>query len=814
MRGAGLRLLLALLAGLLPLLVGGTAHAADVTPTPADGPYVGPMLDWDRDSADDYADRLGRSPSVYAQKVRYPLEADDRRFLRQFADQAAGHGAVAQLTLEPRVPLDVLTAGDARAVGEEIEDLHDRLGTVFVVRFAPEMNGSWTAWGQQPTAYREAFRTAARGIADRTDAAEMAWVPAYGAGYPFGESFGSIPGSAQRPEAQLDTDDDGEVDEADDPYGPYWPGADVVDRVGLVMFRFGREQPFGTDSVPAHDELRERLEERYGYDDDEDRESFYDRYARDGRSMSLETAAAWYDRGDVGELAVKSAWWQQVFSPEVRAGYPDLDLVTWLEQRRREDEADGREADWRATSRPELAESFAASLASGATTGAVTRVVDQDRANASTAEYREADPDDGDPMAWIVACVVLAAVLFLLSGVAGRFVPSWRYPDTGGLRDGRVDFLRGWVMVTVVVVHTEVAGVFSYLSRNAIGAITGAEMFVLLSGVVLGMVYPRAVERLGERAAAAGAWARVRKQYFTALGVVVLVYLVGLLPYVSSTVVTTFTDRGTGTGGAAAAGQVYDLYANFPRLFDYPPPWYAVRQLLLLEMGPWVFNIMGLFVVLSALVPPLMWLIRRRLWWAVLALSWALYLFQAVNEVRVLPSQFDAVFPLLSWQLPFLHGLVIGRYRKEITRALTRRFGLAVTTVLVVGYAAVLAALWATQGSPFLGIDDDWLYEHLYQRIYLQPGRLVDLALVLVVAYALLTTCWKPLDRAFGWFYVPIGAASLYVFIIHVFFVIAVANVPGIDRSDPVQGTIVHAVELGLIWLMVKRQVLFKVIPT
>jgi hypothetical protein len=306
----------------------------------------------------------------------------------------------------------------------------------------------------------------------------------------------------------------------------------------------------------------------------------------------------------------------------------------------------------------------------------------------------------------------------------------------------------------------------------------------------------------------------VRKQYLTALGVVVLVYLIGLVPGISATVVTTFTDRGTGTGGAAAAGQVYDLYANFPRLFDYPPPWYAVRQLLLLEMGPWVFNIMGLFVVLSALVPPLMWLIRRRLWWAVLALSWALYLFQAVNEVRVLPSQFDAVFPLLSWQLPFLHGLVIGRYRKEITRALTRRFGLAVTTMLVVGYAAVLAALWATQGSPLLGIDYDWLYEHLYQRIYLQPGRLVDLALVLVVAYALLTTCWKPLDRAFGWFYVPIGAASLYVFIIHVFFVIAVANVPGIDRSDPVQGTIVHAVELGLIWLMVKRQVLFKVIPT
>lgn len=809
------RLLLTALVGLLPLLGGTPAQAADVVPTPTDGPYVGPMLDWTRDSADDYADRLGVSPSVYAQKVRYPLDRDDRVFLRQFVQQTAAHGAIAQLTLEPRIPLDDLTAADARAVGEQLETLHEQLDTEFVVRFAPEMNGTWTAWGQQPEAYTAAFREAARGIASRTDAVEMAWVPAYGAGYPFGRAYGSIPGSAPRPLGQLDTDDDGRVTEADDPYGPYWPGADVVDRVGLVMFRFGRAQPFGTDSVPASDELAARLQERYGYDDDTRRRPFYDRFARDGRSMSLETAAAWYDRGDVDELAVKSAWWDQVFSPTVRSAYPRLDLVTWLEQRRREDEADGRETDWRVTSRPELARPFEAVLRTGATTGAVTRVVDQEVANESTAEYRQADPADGDPMAWIVGCVVLAAVLFVGSGLVRRVAPSWRYPDDGGLRDGRVDFLRGWVMVTVVVIHTELAGPYSFLSRNAIGAITGAEMFVLLSGLVLGMVYPRTVERLGERAASAAAWARVRKQYLTALGVVVLVYLIGLVPGISATVVTTFTDRGTGTGGGAAAGQVYDLYANFPQLLAYPPPWYAVRGLLLLEMGPWVFNIMGLFVVLSALVPALMWLLRRRLWWLVLVISWTLYGIEAVTKASVLPSQFDAVFPLLSWQLPFLHGLVIGYYRRPITRALTSRRGVAVVTTLVVGYAVVLATLWATQGAPFLGIVRyDWLYENLYQRIYLQPGRLLDLLLVLVVAYALLTAAWKPMNRLFGWFYVPIGAASLYVFIVHVFFVVAVANIPGLDRSSPWQGAVVHTVELGLIWLMVRQRFLFKVIPT
>jgi len=40
----------------------------------------------------------------------------------------------------------------------------------------------------------------------------------------------------------------------------------------------------------------------------------------------------------------------------------------------------------------------------------------------------------------------------------------------------------------------------------------------------------------------------------------------------------------------------------------YPVPAYAVEELLWLGMGPWVFNIMGLFVLLTLAVPALIWL--------------------------------------------------------------------------------------------------------------------------------------------------------------------------------------------------------------
>jgi hypothetical protein len=807
-------------------LIGVPAHAAvpPVPPPPA-GPYFGPILDWTDDTARQYADRLGETPSVFGQSVPYPVRADDLTSLREFVEQTSQEGAIALLTLEPSQPLDAMTPADARSLGEELDELHGRYDTAFVVRFAPEMNGSWKTWGQQPDAYRAAFREVADGVHAATEHAAMLWSPVYGSGYPFGWSFGAIDDAdGRRDAASMDTTGDGVLDDADDPYGPYYPGDDVVDWVGLTLHHLGRRVESGQEIRPQAGEFLARLRERFGYGRDEvARQSFYDRFVREtGRPFAVETGALYDEQVADGasELEIKQGWWRQVFAPEVRQQFPGIEMIAWLEVERAEPEVDDRVVDWRATHDPDLAAALLDDLRERELSiGPVTRVLSQEVANEATNQYRERGPDRGDQMGWIVACAVLALGLFLAAGVATRLAPSWRYSPEDDPRDRRLDFLRGWTIVAVVVTHIEVAGPYSFVTLNAIGAITGAEMFVLLSGVVLGMVYPIAVARTGEQAAARSAWRRARKQYLTALAVVVLVWLAGFLPGVSNRVITTFTDRGTGTGGAAAEGQVYDLYGVFPRLFDYPPPWYAVKEFLLLGMGPWVFNIMGLFVVLSALVPALMWIIRRGGWWIVLAVSWGLYVLNARHPVTVLPSQFEDVFPLLSWQIAFTHGLVLGYYRRSLVRALTTRAGIVAVSVLVLAYSGTLALLWAghTYGFsvPFADSSTyDWMYPHLYQRTDLQPGRLLDLGLVLVTAYALLTACWKPLNRVFGWFYVPLGTASLYVFIVHVFFVLAVANIPGLDRLSVWQGTVIHTLVLAAIWFMVRRKVLFKVIPT
>lgn len=821
---AALLLLIVALGAAVPT-AGSALAAEDPSPDPVPAlppeghPWFGPDLDWVRDSATSYADRLGTAPSLYSQRVHYPLTDDDVRYLDQFEQQASSQGAVAVVTLEPQVGLADLTAADARRLADELARLHVAYDTYTLVRFAPEMNGSWVIWGQQPTAYIAAFREVAQAVHAATDQAAMVWSPSYGAGYPFGRAYGEVPPAGPRDPALLDTNDDGRVTDADDPYGPYWPGAQAVDWVGLSLYRFGSAQPFGTNTVPDPEEYALRLSEDWAYATQTNRRSFYERFAFDQRKPMLVQTAALYNPNSPegpGETAIKEAWWRQVFGED--AAYPWIRGISWLELNRREDEVGGDKVEWGATRPQSMADRLREDLKRDELTlGPVTRVLDQATNSAATAQGRQPD-DVGAEMGWIVFCAALLAGAYLLAGLVGRFVPSWRYPDESTSRDKRLDLFRGWIIIAVVVTHIELSGAWSYVTLNAIGAITGAEMFVLLSGVVLGMVYRPAIRRAGEWLTAVTMWKRARKQYLTALVVVLLVPLLGLIPKVNTEVVTTFVDRGTGEGGGADLGQVYDLYPNVARLLDYPPPWYAVKQLLLLEMGPWVFNIMGLFVVLSLVLPLCMWVIRRRLWWLLLAISWGLYVLQDQGNFHPLPSQFDYVFPLLTWQLPFTHGLVLGWYRGRLVPALTSAVGKVVVGLLVVLYAAALVYLWWChhQGvAPMVFPADSYsyLYENAYTRVFLQPGRLIDLALMVVVAYAVLTTCWKPIDKAIGWFWTPMGENSLYVFVLHVFFVIAVASIPGLDRGDFWVGTALHTVVVLLIWAMIKRKVLFSVIP-
>jgi hypothetical protein len=402
---------------------------------------------------------------------------------------------------------------------------------------------------------------------------------------------------------------------------------------------------------------------------------------------------------------------------------------------------------------------------------------------------------------------------------------QWTYDavEQDPRRDLRIDLLRGVAICFVVIDHVDVPSLWQLVSQEAIGPVSGAELFVLLSGLVLGSIHGRRVVDLPRwYDAAERLWRRAMRLWVTALVVIVLVYLLALLPGLDARVLTTFADQGTGAAGGAARGRVYDLYAGFDNLFDFPVPGWALRDVLLLRMGPSQINIIGLYVVLLLLAPLAVFALLRRRTALLLGVSVAAYVLHQVRPVQVLPSQFEDPFPLLAWQVLFVLGLAAGWHREALLA--WARAPLGRTVVLLAGAASVGLVLFAWS-SPYLSnaydvrldlvpvetfrrVYDDW-----FARTSLGPGRVLATVCVTTTLYALLTRFWSPVVRATGWFLLPLGRATLYVFVMHVLFVVAVANLPFLTHSVWL-GTLTHTVVLAALWAMVRTRFLFKVVPT
>lgn len=124
-------------------------------------------------------------------------------------------------------------------------------------------------------------------------------------------------------------------------------------------------------------------------------------------------------------------------------------------------------------------------------------------------------------------------------------------------------------IVFVVVNHLGLASLSQLLTQEAVGFVSGAELFVLFSGLVVGMVYgSRAKEDFG--AVVDLTSRRAGKRYVTALAVLIGVFLISLLPFFHTEALTTFVDQGTGWAGHNGAGRTYDLYAACQRCSSSP----------------------------------------------------------------------------------------------------------------------------------------------------------------------------------------------------------------------------------------------------
>lgn len=797
-------LLIALVAVVLPA---GSAQATRSFPEEG-RPLLGAVLEWGEDTAAGFAGRLGAAPAILGHDLAFPYRSSEENDVEGFLEQSSLQGAHAMLTVKPTVPLDQVDAAAARSFAERVVELSSGFKGQLLIRFAPDMNASWVEWGQQPASYRAAFQAVAAAFREGEGGGRtvMVWQPYLGKDYPFDRNR-NAPAPGSESFDLLDTNGDSTWNSSDTAYEPYYPGDEAVDWVGLSAFHDDTAGGSAVNTVPRAGELRDMLIASGG-------ENFYATYAEARDKPFLLQTAAFYSpaSGGASEADIKVAWWDQVVGLATAAEFRMAGAVVWDERTSTRDTGVAS-IDWLLTGNPAIAHEALGRLESSAiVTGPVTEA-------SAGSGYVRANTVTG-AAAWTVGMALLT-LLVALWQIPRRInaATAWGYADPSS-RDSRVDMLRGLAIVFVVVNHLGMTSLFQLLTQEAVGFVSGAELFVLFSGLVVGMVYgPRAKDDFGTVVDLT--WRRAGKLYLTALIVLFGVFLISLLPVFRTDALTTFVDQGTGGAGHDGAGRTYDLYAGMESLFQFPVPPQVLPAILLLQFGPWQFNVMGLYVVLLLASPMILAALNRGKAAWVLAGTLAVYAVGAATRFRLLPSQFEDSFPLLVWQVLFVIGLVAGYHRRSIVTWLG-----AQTRVVAACTAAALLLAFLSWGNPYLanGFDvrlaiiPDALYRSMYDlffgRTYLAPGRLLNVLVLVVAAYAFLTAYWKPVQRAVGWFLIPLGRATLYVFIMHVVLIAVVANIPALQQENVLLNTAAYAVLLGLLWVMVRTRFLFRVIPT
>src|ERR671932_776957 len=103
-----------------------------------------------------------------------------------------------------------------------------------------------------------------------------------------------------------------------------------------------------------------------------------------------------------------------------------------------------------------------------------------------------------------------------LIALAAR-VRSWRYAETGK-RDLRFDLLRGYCVFAMTVDHLDTPTWLYVLTGGNRFFVSAAEGFLVISGLVMGVVYRPIVERAGLPAAARKALKRSALLYLVTVG--------------------------------------------------------------------------------------------------------------------------------------------------------------------------------------------------------------------------------------------------------------------------------------------------------
>lgn len=371
-------------------------------------------------------------------------------------------------------------------------------------------------------------------------------------------------------------------------------------------------------------------------------------------------------------------------------------------------------------------------------------------------------------------------------------VESWRYP-LAEKRDLRLDLLRGFAVLVMVVDHLGGASWLYLITGNNSFFTSGAEAFVVISGIVVGIVYGGIAQHEGLRAAARKAFQRAWTLYKLTIAM---------------------------TLGLAIFSDFYQL--PWAKSVDISDPVAFTINVIFLRQTYYLADIPLLYTLLMAATPLGLWLLYRQHTRVLLIASFAIWIFfQYIHKEQILiaPISGNTTFHPAAWQLLFFWAMAFGYHRQAFyarVSALPKWPYFLFSTLLFVWLLHLYSSEARVLTRLYPGVDMPFIVSELFNKSIVAPGRILATLIVFQFAYLFCTFFWKPIWALVGWFFLPLGQNSLYSYTMHVvilaLFYVALPSLPGIQEM----GTINTALQLGvlfLLWWLIRRQFAFDVIP-
>lgn len=357
-----------------------------------------------------------------------------------------------------------------------------------------------------------------------------------------------------------------------------------------------------------------------------------------------------------------------------------------------------------------------------------------------------------------------------------------------------IDIIRGYFLFVILVDHFgRNFSVYDLFTGGGQQWVSAAEGFFFVSGIMIGLVRGRKLIDQPLSVVTKKVWLRALQLYIWAIGLTLFF-----------TIVAQFFIGNTGLKAGAFHNEPLQKLVSYTLMLRYNYGW---------------ADFLNYYAIYLLATPLALWLLRIKKWYVLLAGSFLLWIFG--NNLQ------------FTWQILFFSGVIAGFYLPDIEAWFkrlsqqTRRYiyisfttaGLSTIAISMFFNNAIDVFNRATNNFNPLG---DWslrLYDFntyflasYFDKYSLGYGRLILFFIWFIMLYLLVRRYEKTVNKVVGWYFVPLGQNSLYVYIVHavaIFFINLF-----LPTNLPVWlNIVVTTLFLACVWLLVKKKVLFGIIP-